>query len=317
MENKFYTAQEVANRLKLKKTTVYDMIKRGELQASKIGKQFRISQQQLDAYLGEVNDTASAGQTEHTPRLIADIPTHTADSAIRQMDYLLHTNGLIISSQESTIVELIRSQAEGQPGNLPILHSYMNDYNSLYSLYYEKTHLALISDCDQTNHPLWECLLPGIPVTAIELCNYQIGFYVAKGNPKNIQTIQDLYRPDVTISNRERGNICRMFLDTQLAEQNISSAFVQGYKNEVLSHMALVNAILSGKADAGIGDMAQLAAYPQLDFVPLTTVSMYLVFHKSYETHPAFKAITDTIASENFQALLKHFQGYHLPEEMK
>ena len=49
---KIYTAQEIAEQLKIKKTTVYELIKRGELQATKVGKQLRISQQQLDAYLG-------------------------------------------------------------------------------------------------------------------------------------------------------------------------------------------------------------------------------------------------------------------------
>ena len=35
--NKLYTAQEVADRLRVKKTTVYELIKRGELSSSKIG----------------------------------------------------------------------------------------------------------------------------------------------------------------------------------------------------------------------------------------------------------------------------------------
>ena len=49
--NKLYTAQEVADRLKIKKTTVYELIKRGELESSKIGKQLRISEEQLSRYL--------------------------------------------------------------------------------------------------------------------------------------------------------------------------------------------------------------------------------------------------------------------------
>ena len=35
--NKVYTAQEVADKLKIKKSTVYDLIKRGELSSSKVG----------------------------------------------------------------------------------------------------------------------------------------------------------------------------------------------------------------------------------------------------------------------------------------
>ena len=56
--NKLYTAQEVADRLRVKKTTVYELIKRGELSSSKIGKQLRISEEQLAEYLkGTVSDS--------------------------------------------------------------------------------------------------------------------------------------------------------------------------------------------------------------------------------------------------------------------
>ena len=49
--NKVYTAQEVADKLKIKKSTVYDLIKRGELSSSKVGKQLRVSEEQLSQYL--------------------------------------------------------------------------------------------------------------------------------------------------------------------------------------------------------------------------------------------------------------------------
>ena len=44
--NKFYTAQEIADKLKIKKNTVYELIKRGELSSSKVGKQLRVSEEQ-------------------------------------------------------------------------------------------------------------------------------------------------------------------------------------------------------------------------------------------------------------------------------
>ncbi|MFR5081725.1 MAG: helix-turn-helix domain-containing protein [Anaerobutyricum hallii] len=42
MGEKLFTAKEAAEILKVKKNTVYDMIKRGDLKASKLGKQLRI-----------------------------------------------------------------------------------------------------------------------------------------------------------------------------------------------------------------------------------------------------------------------------------
>ena len=72
--NKLYTAQEVADRLKIKKTTVYELIKRGELESSKIGKQLRVSEEQLTQYLTEaVPAIPKAGRIFHTLLLILNL----------------------------------------------------------------------------------------------------------------------------------------------------------------------------------------------------------------------------------------------------
>jgi len=47
----FYTPKEVAERLKLSELTVYDLIKRGEIEALKIGRIYRISKEALEKFL--------------------------------------------------------------------------------------------------------------------------------------------------------------------------------------------------------------------------------------------------------------------------
>ena len=64
--NKLYTAQEVADRLKIKKTTVYELIKRGELESSKIGKQLRVSEEQLTQYLNR-SSSGNSGSGQDIP----------------------------------------------------------------------------------------------------------------------------------------------------------------------------------------------------------------------------------------------------------
>ena len=51
MRERLLTVVEAAEVLKVKKNTVYDMIKRGDLKASKLGKQLRIRQEDLDEYI--------------------------------------------------------------------------------------------------------------------------------------------------------------------------------------------------------------------------------------------------------------------------
>ena len=86
--SKFYTALEIAEKLKIKKTTVYELIKRGDLQSSKVGKQLRISEEQLDEYLN---------RTETREPL--HVPTFQPESSVLKRDYLLHSSGLILSGQ--------------------------------------------------------------------------------------------------------------------------------------------------------------------------------------------------------------------------
>ncbi len=311
---KVYTTQEVADQLKIKKSTVYELIKRGELKATKVGKQIRVSQEQLDEYL-KAPDTSSASKAEEPLPRIMDIPLFTADSAIRQMDYLLNASGLIISSQESRVVELLGSQLSQRPESLPILHSYMNDYNSLYSLYYEKTHMALTSFCTSREGQeirQIESLLPGKEAAVLHICSLLAGFYIRKGNPKGLHTVKDLCRPDIRFINREKGNGYRIYMDSILSSHNIEKAGIPGYQTECLSHMSAANAVASRTADAGIGDISHLAAYPQLDFIPLSAVSMDLVFSKEVLNHRAFQSIADTVNSQEFKNSLLPFKGYEI-----
>jgi molybdate/tungstate transport system ATP-binding protein len=50
IEELLYTPEELAQKLKLSKYTIYEMIKRGDIQAHHIGRSIRVSQSQLELY---------------------------------------------------------------------------------------------------------------------------------------------------------------------------------------------------------------------------------------------------------------------------
>lgn len=55
-EDILYTPDEIAKQLRITKNTVYEMIKRGDLNAHRIGKHLRISSSQFKLYLLKSND---------------------------------------------------------------------------------------------------------------------------------------------------------------------------------------------------------------------------------------------------------------------
>jgi len=315
---KIYTPQEVADRLLIKKATVYELIKRGELNATKIGRQIRVSQEQLDSYLKVSSKPAERSYAER-PNMeealpqVTDIPRFASVSGAQQTDYLLNTSGLVISSQESRVVELLRGQLGKERNSLPILHSYMNDYNSLYSLYYVKTHLALtcfLSDRENWDRNPMKHLMPGKEVVVLSVCSFLCGFYVKKGNPLHILTLDDLTRPEVRFLNRELGSGLRMYLDSSLLEKKIPKNVINGYDKDCLSNMSAAHGVASGAADISIGDISLLSSYPQLESIPFAHGFLDLVFLKSDLDLPALKSILNAVHSEEFKSCLLHFKGY-------
>ncbi len=115
--NKLYTAQEIADKLQIKKTTVYELIKRGELYSSKVGKQLRISEQQLKQYLEPLpaNMPDQKPSSSSTPNGNLQIPELPPESSLLKRDYLLHSSGLILCGQFSPALELLISQMSIHP----------------------------------------------------------------------------------------------------------------------------------------------------------------------------------------------------------
>lgn len=60
MDEQFLSPLKVAEILQVKKNTVYEMIKRGDLKATKMGKQFRIARNDLYEYMGISPEAESA-----------------------------------------------------------------------------------------------------------------------------------------------------------------------------------------------------------------------------------------------------------------
>lgn len=314
--NKLFTAQEVADRLQIKKTTVYELIKRGELESSKIGKQLRISEEQLSQYINKNSSNPAVWGTVSDPTRSASVNASTAEayhatgfqpeSSLLKRDYLLHSSGIILSGQTSSAIELLLGKMSAHPNGLPVLQSHMNDYNGLYALYFGKAHIAAVSleAGDITS------LVPGMPLVLLSLYKYEAGFYVPSGNPKNITSIQDLTRTGIRFLNRERGSARRIYLDRIFKEKKISSQRISNCKNEAVSDMSAASAVSENKADVAFGEKMTARYFSGIDFVPLTTMHMYLAIPEGSIKNPGFSALIDIVQSEDFKLEVHNLTGY-------
>ncbi|MDX9787531.1 MAG: helix-turn-helix transcriptional regulator [Desulfobacterales bacterium] len=102
----------------------------------------------------------------------------------------------------------------------------------------------------------------------VNFCLREQGILVQKGNPKKIEGVADLARPDVTMINRPLGTGTRLLIDNEFKKIGIDTDTVKGYQNISHRHMDVGLEILSGRIDAGPA-IRPVASILNLDFIPL------------------------------------------------
>ncbi len=174
MDDKAYTPDEVAKIFQISKHTVYELIKRGELQAFKIGNKMRIEQAELDRYKENAKAPAKKAQVEQTD---PDSPS-------------LLTAPIRLNGSHDFLVEHFVKQAATEL-NIQIQPSYIGSLEGLMMLYHGQCDLAAIHLLDPSsqeyNLPFIHQLFVYESIVVVRLASREQGFIVAKGNPKQIR----------------------------------------------------------------------------------------------------------------------------------
>ena len=102
----------------------------------------------------------------------------------------------------------------------------------------------------------------------VNFCRREQGLLVGKKNPKKIQPVSDLARPEVRIANRPLGTGTRLLLDHEFKRAGINGEKIAGYTREYSRHLDVGLEILAGRADAAPAIRA-VAGILGLEFLPL------------------------------------------------
>lgn len=309
-DNTSLTPQEVADILKIAKNTVYVLIKRGELNGYRVGKKVRVDYKDVVAYKNKTKNVKDEVVAEPTDSHWADI-----FSAPLESEEHIPERGFVICGQD-IVLDVLSRLLEMHPSGVRPLRSYYGSYNALYLLYKGEVQVASAhmwsADTNTYNLPYVKALLPGTPAVLVHIGKRMEGFYVPKGNPKNIKGWDDLRREDITIVNRERGSGARILLDEHLRLLGVQGKTLPGYGRECLSHLAVASTVSRGGGDFGIGNEKAAMQVKNIDFIPLQEESYDLVMRKEDLDKPPFKAIMEIVTSSVFRAEMEGIGGYDL-----
>ena len=179
-----------------------------------------------------------------------------------------------IAGSHDFTLDLLANFLQLQDPGLTLARESVGSLMGLLALQQRTAHLAgshlLDEETGDFNRGYIQHLLTplGVRVVLLGFVEREQGLIVAQGNPKRIQGLADLRRPDVLFVNRQRGAGTRVLLDYHLAHSGIAAEQVRGYERQEPTHTAVAMAVSDGMADCGLGVLAAARALG-LEFVPL------------------------------------------------
>lgn len=195
--------------------------------------------------------------------------------------------------------------------------THVGSFAGLLALKKKEAHLAPCHLLDETSgiynvtqvHELFE----EEKMVIIKGVKRKQGLIVKKGNPKNIQTLDDLKR--VNFINRQKGSGTRVLFDYLLKQQGLSKTDIRGYDHEVMTHMSVAVAV-SEDSDAGMGVYSASHAL-DLDFIEIATEDYDFVTYASFLQLPLIQHFIQVLKSEPFKKKLEELGGYDARESGK
>ncbi|MBB4826022.1 putative molybdopterin biosynthesis protein [Sporosarcina luteola] len=307
-----YTTEEIADMLKVSKLTVYDLIKKGELQAYRVGRQMRIDEKDLETYK-ESSKSGQAERSNHHLELVKE-PAEPSPMTAHATSLLRPDHQLIISGQDISLDLLANAIDKGNSGYRP-LRSFTGSLNSLVSMYRGEADIVSLhlfdGDTGTYNIPYVKRMLVGHSYMVVNLLFRTAGLYVQKGNPKGLSGWRDFKMPGLSIVNREKGSGARVLLDEKLRMEGIPARSIPGYETEELNHIAVASKIAAGHADVGIG-IEKAALLTGVEFVPLIQEQYDIVMFKTKENVQLRESLKTILQSTSFRNELESLGGYDL-----
>jgi putative molybdopterin biosynthesis protein len=299
-DRKALSTQEVEDLLKVSKSTIYDLIRRGEIQSYKVGRKVRFTEEDVKGYIEHSRESQA---TKNAP--LADGTHFSLLGNDKRPD------GFIICGQD-LILDVLSNYM--RLNNIPALRAYIGSYDGLVSLYRNKVNVTAAhmwdSDTDTYNVPYVRRLLPGIPAVIVHLTCRMQGLYIAKGNPKDIHGWSDFGRDDIVMINREQGAGSRVLLDENLKLLGIFGSSIRGYNKETSSHLAVASAVSRGEADVAVGNEKIARQVDNIEFIPMKMERYDLVLRKEELNTVEIQTMLKIIRSDAFKNEFGNIGGY-------
>ena len=222
-------------------------------------------------------------------------------------------NTIVVTGSHDNTLDLLADEIKKIKGDISISSSHVGSMGGIMAIKKGACHLAGVHLLDPEdgsyNISYIKKYLKNEKIWLVNLVIRDQGLIIPKGNPKNIQSIEDLKNQNLQFINRQAGSGTRILFDYKLKSLEISPDDIKGYQNDEYTHMSVAVAVLSQRADAGLGIQAAAQALA-LDFIPVVTEEYDLVIPDRFYNTKKIQVLLKTIKSKDFQNRVMSLGGY-------
>lgn len=226
-------------------------------------------------------------------------------------------NTIVAIGSHDMTLDLLADFLQRRHPHLRLSSSHVGSVSGLLALQRNEAHLAgshlLDEESGEYNIGYVQKMLgeQGVHGVLLGFVRRTQGLIVPKGNPKRVESLEDLLREDVIFVNRQRGAGTRVLLDYELKKRGVNPRRIQGYDRMEYTHLAVAAAVRSGAADCGLGILAAARAL-DLDFVPLFDERYDLVIPQEHYESPLLQPLLEIIRDQasGFAAAVESLGGY-------
>lgn len=274
------TTQEVADYLRVKQRTIYEMVTRQTIPFTRATGKLLFPRRLIDVWLEAQTEAPVAGVFQAAP-IYAGSNDPLLEWALRQSGA-----GLAVLTHGST--HGLRELADGRA---MLTGSHLLDAAS-----------------GEYNLPAVRSHMPGGGFVMIHWARRVQGLLTAPGNPRAISGLEDVVTQGLRFAARTAGAGSQQLLDVLLGRAGLTADALQLAPRHAETHADLATMIEMGEADCGIGLQA---AAGRLGFVPLIgDESFDLVMRRRDYFEPQVQALLAFARTDAFIARAAHLTGY-------
>ena len=220
-------------------------------------------------------------------------------------------NTIVSIGSHDIVMDIINDEiTKNSFGKMKLSSTHVGSFNGLLAIKKGESHISPIHLFDTENETY---NIPYIKkyiedeVSIIKLVKRTQGLMVKKGNPLNIQGVEDLL--NIRYINRQKGSGTRILFDYLLNKNVIKKSEINGYEREESTHMSIAKAIQNDDADCGLG-VYSVAKIFDLDFIPICEEEYDLLVKDEIIEGEYIKSLLETIKDKSFKEKIEKLGGY-------